>query len=284
MARSWCTARSHAEPRPGVPRPSATTTAKPWSANHCEARWALCGLHDARAVRPAVRVEQHRQRRAVVVAGQQHGGGDAALAGERQRGRRRAAPASAASLAQLDAVERLPLRARLGERRRAHDDRAAAGGDARARPARRSAPRACRPASRRQTWIDVASSMALAVNAMPGAVDGGHGAHLQVGRRDRLAVDEQAAGAVAVGARHERAVGEQPRHAGHELDPDVVVVLEQRRRSRRSPGRRASTVDRPLVARLHGDDQAGVGPAHVGEVRVARRGPTRRRRSSRRGR
>ena len=35
----------------------------------------------------------------------------------------------AACDAQLDAVERLPLRARLGERRRPHDDRAAAGGD-----------------------------------------------------------------------------------------------------------------------------------------------------------
>ena len=27
---------------PGVPRPSTTTTAKPWSANHCDVRWALC--------------------------------------------------------------------------------------------------------------------------------------------------------------------------------------------------------------------------------------------------
>ena len=30
------TVRSQDEPRPGVPRPSATTTAKPWSANHCD--------------------------------------------------------------------------------------------------------------------------------------------------------------------------------------------------------------------------------------------------------
>ena len=32
--RDPATARSWAEPRPGVPRPSMTTTAKPWSANH----------------------------------------------------------------------------------------------------------------------------------------------------------------------------------------------------------------------------------------------------------
>lgn len=31
---------SHAGERPGVPRPSATITANPWSANHCEVRWA----------------------------------------------------------------------------------------------------------------------------------------------------------------------------------------------------------------------------------------------------
>ena len=41
-ARSFSTDRSNALPRPGVPRPSITTTANPWSANHCEAQKALC--------------------------------------------------------------------------------------------------------------------------------------------------------------------------------------------------------------------------------------------------
>ena len=36
------TARSQRGPRPGVPRPSATTTAKPWSASHCDSRYASC--------------------------------------------------------------------------------------------------------------------------------------------------------------------------------------------------------------------------------------------------
>src|SRR5262245_21791092 len=35
--RKWIS-RSHAGPRPGVPRPSATTTANPRSANHCDTR------------------------------------------------------------------------------------------------------------------------------------------------------------------------------------------------------------------------------------------------------
>ena len=35
-ARSPRTARSKTGPRPGVPRPSTTSTANPWSANHCE--------------------------------------------------------------------------------------------------------------------------------------------------------------------------------------------------------------------------------------------------------
>ena len=123
------TARSHAAPGPGVPRPSATTTAKPWSANHCEARWALCERTTRGPCGPPYGIEQHRQRRAVVVAGQQHGGGQAALAGERQvdvgahdgrRGVRHAARRRRAS-------SQCPPR--LGERRRADDDRAAAGRD-----------------------------------------------------------------------------------------------------------------------------------------------------------
>ncbi len=57
-------------------------------------------------------------------------------------------------------------------------------------------------------------------------VDRGHAAHLQVGRGDGLAADEQAAGAVAVGAGHDRAVGQQPRDAGDDVDPHVVGVLE----------------------------------------------------------
>ena len=41
-ARSCQTSRSHSGPRPGVPRPSATSTAKPCSASHWEVRNAPC--------------------------------------------------------------------------------------------------------------------------------------------------------------------------------------------------------------------------------------------------
>ncbi len=108
--------------------------------------------------------------------------------------------------------------------------------------------------------------MGLAVNTIAGAVDGGHRAHLQVGRRDRLAVDEQAARPVTVGTRDQRAVVAQPGDAGDELDPRVVAVLEQHvgRAGRRVD---AHDVERPLVARQHGGDQPGLAPLHVGEVR-----------------
>ena len=242
-------------------------------------------LHDARAVRTAVRVEQHR------AAASRRGRGGAARRWPGARSPPNDSRTSARSdgvaacRAQLDAVERLPLRARLGQRRRAHDDRAAAGGDrvhARLVGQRLAA---CRPASRRQTWIDVASSSWLAVNTIPGAVDGRHGAHLQVGRRDRLAVDEQAAGAVAVGARDERAVGQR---AGARRATSSTQMSSWSSAS--SVGRAGGRVDpaAPPPRAGRGDctviDQAGVGPVHVGEVGERRRGPTRRRRSSRRGR
>ena len=110
---------------------------------------------------------------------------------------------------------------------------------------------------RRQTWIDVGVVDRVgdehdARRRRRSATD----AHLQVGRRDRLAVDEQPAGAVAVGARDERAVGQ--RGAGTPATSSTQTSSRSSNsdaRSRRSPGRRRSTSTRPLVARLHGGDQ-----------------------------
>ena len=39
-------------PRPGVPRPSTTRTANPWSANHCETRCGVCERSERRACGP----------------------------------------------------------------------------------------------------------------------------------------------------------------------------------------------------------------------------------------
>ena len=81
-ARSPRTARSNAGPRPGVPRPSATTTAKPWSANHWLVRCAPRAATHALGVRAAVGVHQHRQRRArLVPRRQQQRGAQRPLAG-----------------------------------------------------------------------------------------------------------------------------------------------------------------------------------------------------------
>ena len=129
--------RGEVEVHGALPRRPAPGGAAPVGDDHGEAlvgeplrrQVGVVGLHDAGAVRSAVRVEQHRERRAVVVVGEQHGGGDARLAGERELDvgaqRRHGGVAD-----ELDAVERLPLRTGLGERRRAHDHRAAADGDA----------------------------------------------------------------------------------------------------------------------------------------------------------
>jgi hypothetical protein len=62
-------------PAPGVPRPSATTTAKPWSANHCDAQKALCERTTRCAWGPPYGIEQDRQHRAVVIVGEEHGRG-----------------------------------------------------------------------------------------------------------------------------------------------------------------------------------------------------------------
>ena len=79
------TARSHFCPRPGVPRPSTTTTAKPWSANHCEVRKALFAAHDPLGVRAAVGIEEHRKRRASVVPCGSSTADGSALAGAQER-------------------------------------------------------------------------------------------------------------------------------------------------------------------------------------------------------
>ena len=91
-ARSPCTARSNSGPRPGVPRPSTTTTAKPWSANHWLVRWAPRAATHPLGVRPAVGVHQHRQRGAGLVPGrQQHRGAQLPRARREQGDARREA-------------------------------------------------------------------------------------------------------------------------------------------------------------------------------------------------
>ena len=67
-----------------------------------------------------------------------------------------------------------------------------------------------------------------------------------------LPVDQQAAGAVAVGGHHQPAVGQPPRRAGHQLHPGLVGVEEGAVRvaARRVDGEH---LEPPLVPRLHRD-------------------------------
>ena len=268
VARSRCTARSHADPRPGVPRPSATTTAKPWSANHCDVRWALWACTTRGACGPPYGSSRTGSGEPSWSSGEQHDRGQPALAdrttaGASARSERRARRTSVSSMPSSVAH----CAPRLGERRRADDDRAAAGGDG-VDAGLVGQRLELAVGVHRHTWSDggVVDRVGEEHDARP--VDGRDGAHLQVGRRHRLAVDEQPAGAVAVGARDERAVGRESRHAGHELDPGVVVVARQR-----TVGSARRRVDVE-----HVDARAGradctvmispcVGPLHVGQVR-----------------
>ncbi len=72
-------------------------------------------------------------------------------------------------------------------------------------------------------------------------------ADLQIRRGDRLAVDEEAPGTVAVGAADEPSVGEEAGRARHQLDPGVVVIDEQHRRLA-GRGVDRDHLDRSLVA------------------------------------
>ena len=65
--------------------------------------------------------------------------------------------------------------------------------------------------------------------------------------RDRLAVDEEPAGAVAIGAGDEPAVAEKAWCAGHQLDPRIVVIDEQHGRLA-GRGIDGDDLDRTLVA------------------------------------
>ena len=97
-------------------------------------------------------------------------------------------------------------------------------------------------------------------------VDGNDGSHLQLDRRDRLAVDQQPPGSVAVGGHDQPSVAELVGCARHELDPAVVVIGEEH--GGVSGGRVGfQHLLVVLVARLNQHQQAFVRrPLHYGQV------------------
>ena len=164
----------------------------------------VVGLHGAQRVRPAVRVEQDGERCAVVVAGEQHGRRQPALATERQPGAR-----SAGAAAWRSDVSSVPSSV-------AHCTRGSRSVVVRMTTVPPPAATACTPGSSVSGSSSPSTSpphvehggvvdrVGEEHDARP--VDRRDGAHLQLGRGDRRAVDEQSAGAVAVGARDELAV------------------------------------------------------------------------------
>ena len=272
-ARSPWTARSHALPRPGVPRPSATTTAKPWSANHWEREEQVARPQDALAVRAAVRVERGRAagRRARCPRGQQHRGGQPPGAGPQQRDVR---------------VDRW----RHGQRCGSSGPPRTAVADA---AGRRAWPSAAPPWSRRPPPCArrARSSAARAGRAPPSScqrhtccsvglveVVGGEDARLLAptsrtartcrsgGVTTSLPTSSRRAPSRSAHA-HEATVAEQRRRARHQLDParrrsssNQVSVLPVVRVGREDG-------EAALVARLHGEQQRPAGrPRHVGQV------------------
>ena len=227
--------------------PGRRTTATP--------RWALCDCTTA------VRAD-HRTDRAAPAAASRRGRGAGAPrspAVARRANDSETSSAQRSASPRADAARRRRASShcapRLGERGRAHDDGAAAGGG---RVHAGFVGQRVEPAVgvSRQTCGDVASSIGLAMNTTPAAIDGDDGAHLQVGRRDRLAVDEQPPGAVAVGARARARRRREARHAG---TSSTHASSWSAKRTLGRPGRRvdASTSSRAGRARLHRDDQPG---------------------------
>ena len=231
--------------------------------------------HGAQGVGATVGVEEHRQRpRAVVVLGQHERRGEAPHAVERERDARREVGHGGERL-QRDAVERVPRRGRLAEGGGAHHDRRTAGG--RRVHAGLVGERLERTAGTAAPDVQH-RGVVERVGEEHDAVGAGrhHGAHLEIGRRHRNAVDGEAAGAAEVGARQQRPARSVAGHAGHELDPRVVAVGPALRGgARRGVDRRH--LHRALVAGLRGDEQPRGRPVHLGEVRELARGPTPRR-------
>jgi hypothetical protein len=98
-------------------------------------------------------------------------------------------------------------------------------------------------------------------------------AHLHVGRGDHVAADDQPSAAVAVGAHHERVGSDHRAGARNELDPRVVVILEDDRGGA-GVGFGVQHLQVALVARLHHQRQAVGGPVAPWRGTGSARGPT----------
>ena len=227
---------------------------------------ALRAVHDLAVVRAAVRAHQDRQGGARHVVPGQHDahrevvGADPVEGGPGQRRRRLGVRRHRAGLVPA-AVDR-------------HHGGGLAGGDA-GDDHRAAGDRADVHAARPGQPLDAGTGRPppqVLLRRVVGAedqdavvADGQHRVDLDRGVGDRLAVDHEPAGPVEVGGRHQATVGQQGRHAGHDVQPHRVRLREQQR------GRPGGRVDRAdlgpaLVARHHLHDRSGRRPGGGGEV------------------
>ena len=176
-----------------------------------------------------------------MAVGQQHGGGEPALAeraGSRTFGVTSGASAKPASVGPPStAGARAGLGERSGARRRAARRSTACAAGLVGRAPRAEPSPGPAPSVHRQTCCTVASSIGLAMNVTAPARPATTERTCRSAGVTGLAVDEQPAGAVAVGGRHQRAVGQLGGHAGHELDPGCRRSSHSATSWRRSPGR-----------------------------------------------
>ena len=242
-------------PRPGVPRPSITTTAKPWSANHCDVRnWARAACTRCAWGPP--------------YGSSRTGSRASAGAFVREQHRRRQAPRTAArrSVTLGCTSGGLGVRVDLGVRPSTHvrdavvvepDDRTTS---CRRRPPRRARRRHGRQRARGPPCRDQRQTWTL------GRRRRARWRRTRRRRRRRpprprtwrsagvtaVAVHDEAPGAVAVGRHHQPAVVEHGPACRARARPRSRRRRGTRHRgARRCAGRPRSTCSRALVARLH---------------------------------
>ena len=266
-ARSPHTARSNAGPRPGAP-PVDDHDGEALLGEPLAGQMGAAGGDDALGVRAAVGVHEHRQRRPRPVPRRQQ-----------QCGAQRPPAAGVQGDPGLQ-PGRLGVRGdhALGTGGRANGRERAVGVERLPRDDERSAgqPTAVHPRLRRETAQPVGRGpgpqrdgdrIVRGAEQHRVVVDVEHGADLQRRRRDRLAVDQQAACVAVVGDPQQGAGRGAGRHSGDDLDPVRVRVLvhEGRRSGRRVDPQHPQGA---LVAGLHDDEQLVGGPHHVRQVLV----------------
>ena len=241
--------------------------------------------HDPLRVRPAVRIEQDRQRRPV--AGRRRSGAATAVEMPRSPARSnvtlgRTNGASARLASSGPPSTRVKDRSCVERGRPGHDDLAAP--EAGVHP-RLDQERLGRGAVAEAPEAHVGRIVDRVGREEQRAADhGDDGSDLEVGRGERHAGGDEPPGALVIRCHHHPAVVEQAGAPDTSSTHASSCVLEEDRRVA-TGGIGGQHLKMALIAALHGQhDPVLLGPLHVGQVRERARGPTGSRAGRRRGR